>query len=76
MILVYPVISMGEFTHKGSKMNLLGENPSDELIKRYSNELQVTKETPPAFLVHTMTDTGVPFEKGGGRFLGCSHISI
>ena len=62
MVLVYPVITMGEYTHKGSKLNLLGENPSDDLIKLYSNELQVTKETPPTFLVHTMTDTGVPVE--------------
>jgi acetyl esterase/lipase len=62
MMLIYPVISMGEFTHQGSKKNLLGENPTDELIKLYSNELQVTKATPPTFLVHTMTDTAVPFE--------------
>ncbi len=62
MVLVYPVITMGEFTHQGSKKNLLGENPSADLIKLYSNELQVTKETPPTFLVHTMTDAGVPFE--------------
>jgi acetyl esterase/lipase len=61
-VLIYPVITMGEFTHKGSKLNLLGENPSDELIKKYSNELQVTKETPPAFIVHTVEDKGVPFE--------------
>jgi len=62
MVLIYPVITMGEFTHKGSKMNLLGENPGEDLIKLYSNELQVTKETPPAFLVHTMTDATVPVE--------------
>lgn len=61
-ILIYPVVTMGEFTHGGSKKNLLGENPSAELIQKYSNELQVTKETPPAFLVHTMTDTSVPVE--------------
>lgn len=61
-ILIYPVVTMGEFTHKGSKRNLLGENPSAELVQKYSNELQVTKETPPAFLVHTMTDTAVPVE--------------
>jgi acetyl esterase/lipase len=62
MILIYPVITMGEFTHKGSKMNLLGEKPSEDLVKLYSNELQVTKETPPTFLVHTMTDATVPVE--------------
>jgi acetyl esterase/lipase len=62
MMLIYPVITMGEFTHAGSKKNLLGENPTPGLIKLYSNELQVTKETPPTFLVHTMTDAGVPVE--------------
>src|SRR5205085_2222445 len=44
MILIYPVITMGELTHAGSKKNLLGDNPSAELVKLYSNELQVTKE--------------------------------
>ena len=62
MVLLYPVITMGEFTHAGSKKNLLDENPTPELIKLYSNEFQVTKETPPTFLVHTMTDATVPVE--------------
>lgn len=61
-ILIYPVITMGDLTHAGSKKNLLGENPSADLIRLYSNELQVTPETPPAFLVHTTTDTAVPVE--------------
>jgi len=61
MILVYPVISMAkETTHGGSRHNLLGENPSDELVRRYSNELQVTAATPPTFLVHSGDDTAVP----------------
>ena len=61
LILVYPVISMmKETTHGGSRLNLLGENPSDELVRRYSNELQVTKETPPTFLVHAGDDGAVP----------------
>jgi acetyl esterase/lipase len=62
MILLYPVITMGEFTHQGSKLNLLGENPTPELIKQYSNELNVTKDTPPTFLAHATTDTAVPVE--------------
>jgi acetyl esterase/lipase len=62
MILLYPVITMAEFTHAGSKKNLLGDNPTPELIRLYSNELQVTRETPPTFLMHTMTDAGVPVE--------------
>lgn len=61
-ILCYPVITMGEKTHGGSKQNLLGENPSEELIKLLSNELQVTKETPPCFIFHTEEDKGVPVE--------------
>ena len=62
MILIYPVITMGEFTHGGSKKNLLGDNPTPEFVALYSNEKQVTKDTPPAFLVHTMNDSAVPVE--------------
>ncbi len=61
-ILCYPVISMGAFTHQGSKKNLLGDNPSDELVKLLSNELQVTAQTPPTFLWHTFEDKSVPVE--------------
>lgn len=61
-VLIYPVITMGEFTHKGSKLNLLGENPSEDLIKKYSNEFQITKDTPPAFIVHGLDDKTVPIE--------------
>jgi acetyl esterase/lipase len=62
LILIYPVITMGPLTHSGSKLNLLGKEPSADLMKLLSNEEQVTKETPPTFLVHTMTDTAVPVE--------------
>ncbi|HTK37013.1 MAG TPA: alpha/beta hydrolase [Pyrinomonadaceae bacterium] len=62
MVLIYPVISMGEFTHSGSKKNLLGENPTTEAIKLYSNELHVTKDTPPTFIAHAVADPGVPVE--------------
>jgi acetyl esterase/lipase len=62
MILVYPVITMREKTHAGSRRNLLGESPAPELIALLSNEERVTKETPPAFLVHTTTDAAVPVE--------------
>jgi acetyl esterase/lipase len=61
-ILCYPVISMGEFTHGGSKKNLLGDNPSPELVKDLSNELQVTIDTPPCFIFHTAEDPVVPVE--------------
>ena len=59
-ILIYPVITMGEWTHKGSKKNLLGENPPEDLVELMSNEKQVTKETPPAFIVHPIKDSAVP----------------
>jgi acetyl esterase/lipase len=62
MILIYPVITMKEQTHAGSKKNLLGPDPSPDLVALLSNEEQVTKETPPAFLIHTTTDTAVPVE--------------
>jgi acetyl esterase/lipase len=61
-VLCYPVISMGEFTHRGSKRNLLGDKPAVELVKLLSNELQVTADTPPTFLWHTAADKGVPVE--------------
>jgi acetyl esterase/lipase len=57
MILVYPVISFTDsIGHLGSAHNLLGQNPSPEKIKEYSNEQQVTAETPPTFLVHAKDD--------------------
>jgi acetyl esterase/lipase len=63
MILVYPVISSdATFTHGSSIRNLLGENPSAELLNEFSNEKQVTKETPPAFLVHSTDDKVVPLK--------------
>ncbi len=58
-ILIYPVISMGELTHGGSRNNLLGKAPSAELIELYSNEKQVTDKTPPTFLAHPLDDTVV-----------------
>jgi acetyl esterase/lipase len=61
-ILCYAVITMGEYTHKGSKHNLLGENPSEDLVKGLSSELQVTRQTPPCFLWHTWEDKAVPVE--------------
>ena len=61
MILMYPVISMSEdFMHAGSMKNLLGENPSEEQMLRFSNDKQVTNETPPAILIHSTDDKAVP----------------
>lgn len=59
-ILIYPVISMKEgVTHGGSRKNLLGNTPSEDMINFYSNELQVTDLTPPTFLVHATDDKAV-----------------
>ena len=60
MILVYPVVTMGRGTHGGSRNNLLGRNPSAEMIELFSNERQVTAETSPAFLAHAVDDRPVP----------------
>ena len=63
MVLVYPVISMGDdLTHGGSRTNLLGNNPSADQILLFSNELQVTADTPPTWLTHTGDDTVVPVD--------------
>jgi acetyl esterase/lipase len=59
-ILFYPVISMKEeITHAGSRKSLIGD---EDLVDRYSNELRVTAETPPCFLLHCSDDAGVPVE--------------
>ncbi len=60
MILLYPVITMRELTHGGSRNNLLGKNPPEELILHFSNELQIKENTPPTFLVHSKDDKTVP----------------
>lgn len=61
-ILIYPVISMGPLAHGGSRKNLLGAEPSSDLIELFSNEKQVTEETPPVFLAHAVDDKAVPVE--------------
>lgn len=60
MVLVYPVISMKtELTHFGSRTNLLGNAPAPEKIQLFSNEEQVTKNTPPTYLTHSGDDSVV-----------------
>ena len=59
-ILFYPVISMKkELTHKGSHDRLLGENASEQLEDRYSNELHVSSHTPPAYIAVSNDDQTV-----------------
>ena len=62
MILVYPVVTMSDSTHSGSRTNLLGKEPSPKLVELFSNEKQVTDRTPPAFLAHAVDDKPVPPE--------------
>ena len=61
-ILCYAVITMGPYTHQGSKVNLLGKEPGEELVKLLSNELQVATNTPPCFIWHTWEDKAVKVE--------------
>lgn len=67
-ILFYPVITMGIGTHARSRQELLGENPSQALIEEYSNELQVTKNTPKCFLTYATNDTSVPPKFNGEAY--------
>ena len=61
-ILLYPVISMRPFGHGGSTQNLIGKNPSEDDLHLFSNEEQVTPQTPKAFLVHAADDNAVPLK--------------
>ncbi|MEP6673619.1 MAG: alpha/beta hydrolase [Ferruginibacter sp.] len=63
MVLMYPVISMiKNITHAGSRKNLIGLQPDTVLVQKYSSELNVSKETPPTFIVHATDDKTVPVE--------------
>lgn len=76
-VLAYPVITMTQdFGHAGSKKNLLGENPGDDLSKLMSNELQVTSHTPPTFIFHTGDDTGVPVENAIAFYAACRQHKV
>lgn len=70
MILIYPVISFSDqLTHSMTRENLIGKNPTEEKKAFYSNELQVTKDTPPAFLVHSGADQAVKVENSIRMYL-------
>lgn len=59
MILLSPVVTMGKYAHGGSKKNFLGSDTTKLVIEKYSNELQVSANTPPAFIVHAQNDSTV-----------------
>ncbi len=60
LILVYPVVTMSDAGHAGSRNNLLGLDPTPEMVDLFSNEKQVSDATPPAYLAHALDDRGVP----------------
>ena len=77
LILAYPVVSFDPaITHSGSVRNLLGENPDPKLIEDLSNDLRVTKDTPPTFLFHTNADTGVVAENSVRFYLALRRAKV
>lgn len=77
MILVYPVISMeNDITHAGSRTNLLGNDPPQAQIKLYSNDEQVTSQTPPAFIVQAEDDSTVSVQNSLRFFQAMVHHKI
>jgi acetyl esterase/lipase len=77
MVLVYPVISMTQdYMHKGSRNNLIGENPDPALAQKMSSELQVTTETPPTFLILTNEDSAVPAENSVYFYLALRKAGV
>lgn len=76
-MLIYPVITMTDpYTHGGSRRNLLGEHPSQDLITLMSNEKQVTAKTPPTFLVASTEDTVVPCENSLLFAMACRKAGV
>ena len=77
VILVYPVISMQDaITHKDSRRNLLGENPSKQTIDLFSNELQVDKDTPPAYITHAGDDRLVDVDNSIAFYEKLRHSNV
>ncbi len=75
-LLIYPVITFNKVnTHSGTRYNLVGLNPSDEQIELYSNELHVSEETPPTFLIST-TDDGVSPENSILYYEACRKNNV
>jgi acetyl esterase/lipase len=76
-LLIYPVVSFDTvITHRGTRNNLIGLKPSEEQVRRFSNELQITADTPPAFLVHSSDDNAVPVMNSIGYFKGLQKNNI
>jgi acetyl esterase/lipase len=76
MILVYPVITMDDTAHSGSRTNLMGKEPTPKLIELFSNEKQVTDKTPPAFLAHAVDDKPVPPENSSAFYAALQKYKV
>jgi acetyl esterase/lipase len=77
LVLVYPVISLRPpYAHAGSREALLGKNPPADLVDHLSTDLQVTRDTPPTFLVHTTADTTVPVENSINFYLALRRAGV
>ncbi len=77
MVLCYPVISFTTgYAHRGSRRNLLGNNPDQTVVESLSNENQINTLTPPTFLVHTDEDSGVPPENSILFYMGLREAKV
>ncbi len=77
MMLIYPVISMRfPITHKGSRLNLLGDNPNQTLVDQFSNELHVNSNTPKTFIVHSTDDKAVPVENSLAFYKALKKVGV
>ena len=75
-ILIYPIISFKEFGRNSSSDQLIGKNPTTQMIDLYSNEMHVTKETPPVFLVHAGDDSSVPVKNSLVYYEACQKNGV
>lgn len=77
LVLLYPVISFSDsLTHAGSRTNLLGATPTAEQVRQYSNELQVTAQTPPTFLLHAQDDATVAVQNSLVFYQACLRHKV
>jgi len=76
MVLMYPVVTMGEFAHPGSRGNLLGPKPDAALVQLYSNELHVSADTPPTFLAHASDDRPVSVRNSVDFYLALLRAGV
>ncbi len=75
--LIYPVVTMEDpFVHKGSRRALFGENPTPEQIQLLSIEKQVRSNSPPFFIVATMTDKSVPVENSLQLYQALRNVGV